>query len=182
MSQTFTLEGQTYSQQYRKCGKANCQTCQDGAGHGPYWYRRDQLTGARSYVGRELPADVARARQELDRQRSELARQRDGLRQQAAALARLIGREHLSGRDRELIDWLGFGSCLVAMPAAAPMALHLVEAARLVRCVGWQSATSPEGACALRMTKSTFTATIWVWRPMGIRPYLINGVSLGLTA
>lgn len=120
MSQTFTLEGQTYSQQYRKCGKVNCQTCQDGAGHGPYWYRRDQLTGARSYVGRELPADVARARQELDRLRSELARQRDGLRQQAAALARLIGREHLSGRDRELIDWLGFGSCLVAMPAAAP--------------------------------------------------------------
>lgn len=74
MQETFTLEGVTYSQQYRKCGKTNCQTCQGGgAGHGPYWYRRDQVSGARSYVGRELPAGVAAARQEIDRQRQELA-------------------------------------------------------------------------------------------------------------
>lgn len=132
MLETFTLEGVTYSQQYRKCGKANCQTCQGGAGHGPYWYRRDQVSGARSYVGRELPADVAAARLELDRQRSELVLQRDRLRQQAAALGRLIGREHLSGKDRELIAWLGFAGCLVQSPApaapqdAAPKSTNLI--------------------------------------------------------
>lgn len=119
MQETFTLEGVTYSQQYRKCGKGNCQTCQSGAGHGPYWYRRDQMSGARSYVGRELPAGIAAARAALTRQRQELALQRDRLREQSAALARLIGREHLSGKDRELIAWLGFGDCLVQSPAAA---------------------------------------------------------------
>jgi len=120
MHETFTLEGVTYGQQYRKCGKPTCKTCQgNGPGHGPYWYGRDQVSGARSYVGRELPADVARARQELARQRSELAMQRDRLRQQAAALARLIAREPWSGKDRELIAWLGFAGCLVQSPAAA---------------------------------------------------------------
>ena len=120
MQETFTLEGMTYSQQNRKCGKPTCQTCQsDGPGHGPYWYRRDQASGARSYVGRELPAGVAAARQELGRQRSELTMQRDRLREQVAALGRLIAHEHLSGKDRELIAWLGFGDCLVTTPAAA---------------------------------------------------------------
>lgn len=62
MLTTFALEGITYSQQYRKCGKATCQTCQNGGpGHGPYWYARDAMTGARFYVGRDLPADVAAA-------------------------------------------------------------------------------------------------------------------------
>lgn len=120
MLTTFALEGVTYSQQNRKCGKPGCQTCQDGGpGHGPYWYARDAMTGARSYVGRELPADVAAARQTLASQRQELAMQRDRLREQAAALDRLLGKGHLSGRDRELIQWLGFGACLVQSPAAA---------------------------------------------------------------
>lgn len=120
MLETFALEGVTYSQQYRKCGKAACQTCQNGGpGHGPYWYARDAMTGARSYVGRELPAGVAAARQELRANLPELAMQRDRLRQQAAALDRLLGKEHLSGKDRELIQWLGFGACLVQSPAPA---------------------------------------------------------------
>lgn len=121
MLETFSLEGMTYSQQYRKCGKAGCQTCQNGGpGHGPYWYARDAMTGARSYVGRELPAGVAAARQTLASQRQELAMQRDRLRNQAAALDRLLSKEHLSGKDRELIQWLGFGACLVQSPATAP--------------------------------------------------------------
>jgi hypothetical protein len=120
MLTTFALEGVTYSQQYRKCGKPACQACQNGSqGHGPYWYARDQVSGARSYVGRELPADVAAARQELARQSQELAMQRERLLHQAAALGRLMAHEHLSGRDRELVAWLGFGGCLVQSPAPA---------------------------------------------------------------
>lgn len=134
MLTTFALEGVTYSQQYRKCGKPGCQTCQNGGpGHGPYWYARDAMTGARSYVGRELPADVAAARQELARQLSELAMQRERLLQQAAALGRLMAHEHLSGKDRELVAWLGFGGCLVQSPApaqtqdAAPKSDRLID-------------------------------------------------------
>ncbi len=128
--ETFTLEGVTYSQQYRKCGKAGCKTCQNASangngwgqpsGHGPYWYSRDPMTGYRRYLGRELPPNVVAARQELRRQRDELGRQLGGLRQQAAALDRLLKREHLSGRDRELVEWLGFRDCLVQSPATAP--------------------------------------------------------------
>lgn len=120
MLTNFALEGVTYSQQYRKCGKPTCQHCQDGGpGHGPYWYARDTMTGARSYVGRDLPAGVAAARQNLASQRHELTMQRDRLRDQAAALDRLLGKGHLSGKDRELIQWLGFGACLVQSPAPA---------------------------------------------------------------
>lgn len=120
MLTTFALEGVTYSQQHRKCGKPTCQTCQNGGpGHGPYWYARNAMTGARSYLGRELPADVAAARQELRAQTPELERLRMGLLQQAAALGRLLAHEHLSGKDRELVAWLGFAGCLVQSPAAA---------------------------------------------------------------
>jgi hypothetical protein len=31
-------EDKTYRQEWVKCGKANCKPCQDGQGHGPYWY------------------------------------------------------------------------------------------------------------------------------------------------
>ena len=115
MLETFTLEGVTYSQQYRRCGKPTCQTCgSDGPGHGPYWYARDQVTGARRYIGRELPIEVHSARQALVYQTRELARLRDLFRQEAAALDRLLGKEPLSSKDREHIERLGFGSCLVA--------------------------------------------------------------------
>ncbi len=115
MLETFTLEGVTYSQQYRRCGKPTCQTCGNaGPGHGPYWYARDQVTDARSYVGRDLPIEVTSARQALNWQQPELARLRDLLRQEAAALGRLVNKEPLSTRDREHIERLGFGSCLVS--------------------------------------------------------------------
>lgn len=134
MLTTFALEGVTYSQQYRKCGKPTCQTCQNGGpGHGPYWYARDAMTGARSYVGRELPADVAAARQELRAKLPELTMQRERLLQQAAALGRLMAHEHLSGKDRELVAWLGFAGCLVQSPApaapqdAAPKSDRLID-------------------------------------------------------
>ena len=28
----------TYQLQFRKCGKRTCRTCNEGQGHGPYWY------------------------------------------------------------------------------------------------------------------------------------------------
>ena len=46
-----------YTKTYRKCGKANCATCSQGRGHGPYWYRtwREGDKVRSRYVGRELP-------------------------------------------------------------------------------------------------------------------------------
>ena len=121
MLESFTLEGVNYSQQYRKCGKPTCATCGNGGpGHGPYWYARDQVSGARRYIGRELPIEVDSARQALNWQKAELYRLRDLFRQEAAALDRLLQSEPLSTRAREHIARLGFGACLVARPAAAP--------------------------------------------------------------
>jgi len=49
----------TYSQQYRRCGKADCARCTAGGlGHGPYWYaywREDGRMRSR-YLGKEAPA------------------------------------------------------------------------------------------------------------------------------
>lgn len=51
----ITVNGVTYRQQYRKCGKAECR-CVDGdpysgeGMHGPYWY-----ADGTKYVGKELP-------------------------------------------------------------------------------------------------------------------------------
>lgn len=119
MHESFTLEGVTYSQQYRKCGKPTCQTCQNnGPGHGPYWYARDQVSGARRYIGRELPPPLAGARQALRDETRELARLCELFRQEAAALDRLLHKEPLSTRDREHIARLGFGACLVTLPGS----------------------------------------------------------------
>lgn len=48
----------TYQKQYRKCGSAHCKPCEEGVGHGPYWYGywRDEAKKIHSfYVGKELP-------------------------------------------------------------------------------------------------------------------------------
>lgn len=48
----------SYRQRLRRCGKPNCSTCP----HGPYWYAHYRQDGRSrtQYIGRELPADVAR--------------------------------------------------------------------------------------------------------------------------
>ncbi|HWE61610.1 MAG TPA: DUF6788 family protein, partial [Chloroflexota bacterium] len=52
----------TYTQQYRRCGKAACPLCAAGGrGHGPYWYaywREGGRTRSR-YLGKRLPAGAA---------------------------------------------------------------------------------------------------------------------------
>ncbi len=45
-----------YYQQVNFCGKKNCRKCQEGIGHGPYWYSYQTVNGrtVSTYIGREL--------------------------------------------------------------------------------------------------------------------------------
>lgn len=56
MSSDVKVNGVTYRQQFRKCGKAGCK-CNTGEGHGPYWYSYDGNSAA-GYVGINLPEHV----------------------------------------------------------------------------------------------------------------------------
>lgn len=53
----------TYQLQFRKCGKASCGTCKDGAGHGPYWYAywREGARLRSGYIGKHPPTSIAPA-------------------------------------------------------------------------------------------------------------------------
>lgn len=55
----------TYRQQYTRCGKQRCRKCQEGNGHGPYWYAYWSEHGrtVSKYIGVRLPDDVNDARQ-----------------------------------------------------------------------------------------------------------------------
>lgn len=50
----------TYHQQISYCGKPRCRKCSEGIGHGPYWYAYETIDGhtTRTYIGKQLPADV----------------------------------------------------------------------------------------------------------------------------
>jgi DNA-binding SARP family transcriptional activator len=50
----------TYHQQVSYCGKPRCRRCQEGTGHGPYWYGYQTINGktTRTYIGKELPPDI----------------------------------------------------------------------------------------------------------------------------
>ena len=50
----------TYHQQISYCGKPRCRKCRAGIGHGPYWYayRTENGRTTRTYVGKNLPANV----------------------------------------------------------------------------------------------------------------------------
>ena len=54
------MKGETYHQHFRKCGKPNCAVCQEGPGHGPYWYAYRMVDGktVQRYVGKTLPLDA----------------------------------------------------------------------------------------------------------------------------
>ena len=108
----FTLDGWTYYQEGRRCGRPGCR-CQRGELHGPYWYRRHALSGAVEYVGRELSAEVAAARAASLQLRGAVEAQRLELLAAAAALGRLLEGEALNLADRRRVEALGFGACLV---------------------------------------------------------------------
>jgi len=118
-NERFELEGVTYYQQGRKCGKAGCR-CTQGKLHGPYWYAREQASGKVQYLGKELPAPVASARQWHEVLLSEMLRRRREFTEKARVLARLIGHTPLSEADRAVIVELGLGDALVSEPALAP--------------------------------------------------------------
>ncbi|HEX9133593.1 MAG TPA: DUF6788 family protein, partial [Ktedonobacteraceae bacterium] len=50
----------TYRQQMNFCGKPRCRKCQQGTGHGPYWYSFKVVDGrtVRTYIGKNLPPGV----------------------------------------------------------------------------------------------------------------------------
>jgi hypothetical protein len=124
----FELEGAVYYQQGRKCGRSGCK-CARGDLHGPYWYRREVLTGKVVYLGRTLAPEVTSARQCHDLLLTAMVSERWALIRKADALARLIGNKALSNGDREIIEALGFGAALV-LPVA-----HLVTQDDGASCV-----------------------------------------------
>ena len=71
----------TYQQQYRKCGKATCGTCNNGEGHGPYWYAyyREESKVKSIYLGNHNPNGVGVAKTlailEKEREQKRLARE-----------------------------------------------------------------------------------------------------------
>lgn len=114
MLDRFELEGITYYQQGRKCGKPGCACANGGPPHGPYWYSRNQTTGKRAYIGKELPDDVAAARSAHDRLLTAMVQERRELIRQADALARLISNRSLRDGDHDIISSLGFRAALVS--------------------------------------------------------------------
>jgi hypothetical protein len=106
----FILQGSIYYTQTRKCGKANCGTCSRGpkTGHGPYWYRRDRITGKVHYIGRKLPDRIATVRAARRRLRPEALDQRSKLAAQQQVLESFTSSAALSPDDiRQLTD-MGF--------------------------------------------------------------------------
>jgi hypothetical protein len=60
----------TYQWQRRRCGRATCRVCSQGAGHGPYWYAywRGSDGKLRSgYVGKALPEGAVLSPRQRDR-------------------------------------------------------------------------------------------------------------------
>jgi len=81
------VNGVTYRQQFRKCGKPGCK-CNTGEGHGPYWYSYDGSSAAK-YVGIKLPEYVIKhkellkaSRPQIKKIRAEIEKQRTNLYQQ----------------------------------------------------------------------------------------------------
>lgn len=55
------MAGETvYRQKVTFCGKPGCRPCQEGRGHGPYWYAYQTVNGQAKqvYIGKTLPPDI----------------------------------------------------------------------------------------------------------------------------
>lgn len=116
----FIFDGDLYYQQVRVCNTAGCK-CHNDQPHGPYWWKRRD--GMVTYVGRQLPATITKARERRERLRPAMASRERELRKQAAqllhqaeALARLSREQRLASGDAEIIVELGFGDALTKMP------------------------------------------------------------------
>jgi hypothetical protein len=52
----------TYQLQQRRCGRATCRVCREGAGHGPYWYAYWRSSDRKLHgtcIGKTLPPGAA---------------------------------------------------------------------------------------------------------------------------
>lgn len=151
MGEGFELEGITYRQEYRKCGKANCRTCTEGPGHGPYWYGRDQATGKRAYHGKELAPEIRNAYHWRRRNLWRLDAYRDAAAAQLRALDRLRDAAALDAQDRRTLEALGLGACLVFGRADEPAQdLDELPIDQLLRRLGypglWDTEEPEEGS------------------------------------
>lgn len=116
----FKLEGVIYRKQRRKCGKPECVCMREGQLHGGYWYARDTLTGEVTYIGRELPREIARIRETHKQLLPYMTRVRRSLLEQAHALAQLMGGHPLSAKDKAIAERFGFGAALIPSDEQSP--------------------------------------------------------------
>ena len=108
----FELQGMTYYQEGRRCGKPGCK-CATGEPHGPYWYARDGRGGAVRYVGKDLPGEVVRARAAHERLKQMMYHERNRAQRELDALNRLIYHDELGNGDAAILAALGLGDALV---------------------------------------------------------------------
>lgn len=139
----FTLEGQAYYQQGRKCGREGCK-CQQGDLHGPYWYTRNTDSGKVAYIGKDLPPAIAGARYAHDLLLPDMVRERRRLAGLFDAVSRLIRNDPLSDADRRAVESLGLGVALVSLDGPAPTQ---DGGAGLVSFTWSASAQDKTGAC-----------------------------------
>ena len=140
----FTLEGLTYYQQGRKCGRPGCK-CQQGDLHGPYWYTRHVDSGKVAYIGKDLPPAIVAARFAHDLLLPDMVRERRRLAGMFDAVSRLIRNDPLSDADRRAIESLGLDAALVSQ--RGPARTQDENAGALVSFTRSASAQDETGAC-----------------------------------
>jgi hypothetical protein len=131
----FELQGIVYYQQGRKCGKPDC-ACASEELHGPYWYSRDVAYNKVSYLGKELPGNVAKARAALTKSQArikakiaEIAYKVIQLEKQENALKLLSAGMALSPSHKAIVQKFGFKSCLVLGETDLEQGQHKTEMA-----------------------------------------------------
>lgn len=124
-SDSFVLQGDTYYAEERTCGKPDCK-CADGELHGPYWYRRNQM-GIVKYIGKTLPDELLRIRASRAQMEAAIKERQEAVADEIGhlrlihdALYRLHYNQSLNNVQRQIIERMGFGDCLVPPGLAAP--------------------------------------------------------------
>lgn len=112
LPESFVIEGFRYYSQGRKCGKPGC-CCKEGKLHGPYWYRRDTQTGARKYIGKQLPENIVLVYLALEGRRSRINAEIRNTQLQLRCLEKLMRNEPLTTSEKVFLKHSGYKDCLV---------------------------------------------------------------------